>query len=205
MGSYQPPTETAQIIETLKRATAALRDADLAFALAGSTACWARGGPAPFNDLDFAVREEDGERALRALADAGMKPERPPEGWLLKAWDGDVLVDLIWDFEGVGPIEELLARADTLSVESVPMPVLDLDDVIVSKLCSLDEHALDLAGPLLIVRALREQIDWAAVRERTAASPYARGFLAMLEALRVIEPPAAPPSSSPRVRVVPEG
>jgi hypothetical protein len=206
MGSYQPAAETAQIIETLKRAAAALREADIPFALAGSVACWARGGPAPYNDLDFAVREADSERGLQALVDAGMRAERPPEGWLAKAWDGEVLVDLIFDFSGFGDVEELLARAEVLSVESVPLPVLDLDDVVVSKLAALDEHALDLAGPLLIARALREQIDWAEVRRRTAGSPYAHGFLAMLEALGIVEPAdARPATAAPRVRVVDEG
>ncbi len=205
MGSYRPAAETAQILETLKRATAALREAEVPFALAGSVACWARGGPPPYNDVDFAIREADGERGLQALVDAGMRAERPPEGWLAKAWDGDVLVDLIFDFEGVGDVEKLLERAEILTVESVPMPVLDLDDVMVSKLCSLDEHALDLAGPLLIARALREQIDWAEVRRRTAASPYAHGFLAMLEALNVVPPGSGSSPPSPRVRVVPQG
>ena len=88
MGSKQPPAETTEITETLKRAAAALRGADVPFALAGSVAAWARGGPSPCNDLDFAIREEDADRAERALADYGMRTERPPEGWLLKAWDG---------------------------------------------------------------------------------------------------------------------
>jgi hypothetical protein len=207
MGSYRPAAETAQIIETLKRAAAALGGAGVPFALAGSVACWARGGPAPYNDLDFAVREADSERGLQALVDAGMRPERPPEGWLAKAWDGEVLVDLIFDFSGAESVDALLDRAEVLSVESVPLPVLHLDDVVVSKLAALDEHSLDLAGPLLIARALREQIDWGEVRRRTVDSPYAHGFLAMLEALDVVDAPAAPdvPAAAPRVRVVGDG
>ena len=211
MGSYQPAAETNQLIETLKRSAAALRDADVPFALAGSVACWARGGPAPYNDVDFAVREQDGERGLQALTDAGMRPERPPEGWLLKAWDDDVLVDLIWDFSGLPGIDELLARSEELSVQAQPLPVMALDDVMVSKLCAMDEHALDFAGPLGVARALREQIDWPAVRGRTAHWPYARGFFAMVEALEIVEPagtaPAAEPArgAAPRVRVVGEG
>jgi hypothetical protein len=210
MGSYRPAAETAQIIETLKRAAAALREAGVPFALAGSVACWARGGPAPYNDLDFAVREADSERGLQALVDAGMRPERPPEGWLAKAWDGEVLVDLIFEFSGAESVEALLDRSEVLPVESVPLPVLHLDDVVVSKLAALDEHALDLAGPLQIARALREQIDWGDVRRRTAASPYAHGFLAMLEALGVIAAPSdpvAPRTGAPsaRVRVLDEG
>jgi hypothetical protein len=205
MGSKQAPAETAEITETLKRAAAALRGADVPFALAGSVAAWARGGPSPCNDLDFAIPEEHAERAERALADYGMRTERPPEGWLLKAWDGDVLVDLIWDLEGLGAPEELLARAQALSVHAVRMPVLDLDDVVVSMLCAFDEHELDYSGALGIARALREQIDWRDVRERTAHSPYARGFLGLLEALDVVAPAAAPRAGEPRVRVVPGG
>ena len=140
-----------------------------------------------------------------------MRPERPPEGWLLKAWDDDVLVDLIWDFSGLPGVDELLARSEELSVQAQPLPVMALDDVMVSKLCAMDEHALDFAGPLGVARALREQIDWPGVRGRTAHWPYARGFFAMVEALEIVEPagaaPAAEPArgAAPRVRVVGEG
>jgi hypothetical protein len=205
MGSKQPPAETTEITETLKRAAAALRGAEVPFALAGSVAAWARGGPVPHNDLDFAIPEADADRAERALADYGMRTERPPEGWLLKAWDGDVLVDLIWDLEGLEEPEQLLARAEELSVHAVRMPVLAIDDVVVSMLSALDEHELDLAGPLAIARSLREQVDWREVRGRTAQSPYARGFLALLEALDIIAPAPAARTDQPRVRVVPGG
>ena len=205
MGSKQPPAETTEITETLKRAAAALRGAEIPFALAGSVAAWARGGPSPCNDLDFAISAADADRAERALSDYGMRTERPPEGWLLKAWDGDVLVDLIWDLEGLGAPEELLTRAVELSVQAVRMPVLDLNDVFVSMLCAFDEHALDFSSALAIARALREQIDWRDVRERTAHSPYARGFVALLEALDIVAPAPAARADQPRVRVVPGG
>ena len=205
MGSKQAPAETAEITDTLKRAAAALRGADVPFALAGSVAAWARGGPSPCNDLDFAIPFQHADRAERALADFGMRTERPPEGWLLKAWDGDVLVDLIWDLAGLEEPEQLLARAEELSVHAVRMPVLALNDVVVSMLCALDEHELDLAGPLAIARALREQVDWRDVRERTAHSPYARGFLALLEALDIVAATPAARTDQPRVRVVPGG
>jgi hypothetical protein len=192
------------LAETLRCAAATLRDAGVPFALAGSAACWARGGPEPRSDIDFAICERDAERAAQALAAAGMRTERPPEGWLLKAWDGDVLVDLIWDFEGCPDAEALLARAEEMPVHAIPMPVMRLDDVIASKLCAFDEHALNFAPALSIVRALREQIDWPGVRERTAGSPYARGFFALLEALEVIAPAAHADRGAhhPRIRVV---
>jgi Uncharacterised nucleotidyltransferase len=192
------------LIDTLKLAAATLRDARVPFALAGSAACWARGAPEPSNDIDLAIRAEDCERAQRALADAGMRIESPPEGWLFKAWHDDVLVDVMWDLAGCPPAAELLARAEELSVQAVPMPVLALDDVITSKLSAFDEQALDFAASLSIARALREQIDWPTVRERTAGSPYARGFLALLEELGVIDraPAADHAGQHPQIRVV---
>lgn len=205
MGSNRAPAETAEIAETLKRAAAALRGAGVPFALAGSVAAWARGGPSPCNDLDFAIPQSDADAAEQALTDAGMHTERPPEGWLLKAWDGDVLIDLIWDLEGLEDVESVLQRAEELSVEAVRMPVLTLDDVMVSKLCAFDEHALDYGGALGIARALREQVNWRDVADRTAGSPYARGFLRLLEELSVIPPGAAARAGEPRVRVVPGG
>jgi putative nucleotidyltransferase-like protein len=199
-----------EIESSLKKGAAALRDAGLPFALAGSVACWARGAPQSRNDLDFLVRPEDAEAALEALVGVGMRPERPPEGWLLKAYDGDVMIDLIWDFEALPDAEVLIARADLFPVEAVDMRVLKLEDVFTSRLCAMDEHHLDFSGPLAGARALREQVDWDEVRRRTDCSPYAKGFLAMVEALGIIAPAAPggalPSRSSPpshaRVRVV---
>jgi hypothetical protein len=199
MGSYQPAAETNQLIETLKRSAAALRDAEVPFALAGSVACWARGGPAPYNDVDFAVREEDGERGLQALVDAGMRPERPPEGWLLKAWDGDVLVDLIFAPVGLRVDDPLFDTADRMNVFSIHMPVMRLEDVFATKLMSLNDHYLDYAGLLKLVRAVREQVDWDEVRDRTRESPYARAFFALLDELDVV---AGAQAGRPGVRVV---
>ena len=80
----------------MKHAAAALRDADIPFALGGGLACWARGGPATDHDVDILVKP--GGRAARArrLATAGMRVERPPEDWLLKAYHDDTQVDLIF-------------------------------------------------------------------------------------------------------------
>ena len=69
--------------------------------LGGGVAVWARGGPETEHDLDLFLKPEDAERALEALAAVACAPEKPPENWLYKAWDGDVLVDLIFDPSGV--------------------------------------------------------------------------------------------------------
>src|SRR5579884_3443875 len=178
--------EFRAITATTKRSVAALRDAGVEFAVAGSLAVWARGGPETIHDLDLVVRREDADRALKALAEAGMRAERPPEGWLVKAWDGDVCVDLIWRLAGIDEVGDLLARAEPMRVMAVDLHVIALEDVLVSKLLAFDEHNLDF-GPLLrIARAVREQVAWERLRPRVAHSAYALGFLALLEHLRVI-------------------
>jgi predicted nucleotidyltransferase len=196
-----------ELIEaTLKKAAAALRDAGIPFALGGSLAAWARGGPESCNDLDLMIKQTDAERAQKALVAAGMKAEQPPEEWLVKAWDGDVLVDLIFEALGVPIADEALARAEELSVFSVTMRVLSLEDVISSKLLALGEHDLDYEPVLTIARSLREQVDWGDVEVRTSSSPYARAFFALIEELgvsaRVGDRAKAP---EPRIRVVTQG
>jgi hypothetical protein len=176
------------LLPTLKRAAAALRGADVPFMLGGGLACWVRGGPETDHDLDFMVKEEDAERALSALTEAGMRPERPPEEWLLKAWDGDVLVDLIFR-PASGPVDDgMFARADEIEVEAVEMPVLSLADVLATKLLALGEHNVDYDSVLEIARSLREQIDWDQVHERTDSSPYARAFFTLVEGLGIAAP-----------------
>jgi Nucleotidyl transferase of unknown function (DUF2204) len=173
------------ILRTMKKAAGALRDADVPFALGGGLAVWARGGAKTEHDVDFFEKQEDVERAQQALADVGFRPEKPPEGWLLKAWDGDVLVDLIFEPRG-GPIDdEWLERADELDVYAVTMRVASLDDVLVTKLLALTEQNLDYSSVLETARAVREQVAWDEVRRRCAGSPYAMAFLFLVEELGV--------------------
>jgi predicted nucleotidyltransferase len=176
-----------QIKETLKRAAGALREADVPFLLGGGLAVWARGGPSTEHDLDLMVRPEDAARALAALEAAGMRSERPPEGWLYKAWDGDVLVDLIFEPVGDPVDDEMFQRAEELEVNAVPMHVMAVEDVIVTRLKALDEHELDYERPLEFARSLREQVDWENVRARTNDSPYAKAFFTLVEELGIVE------------------
>jgi len=180
------------ILRTLKTAAGALRDADVPVLLGGGLAVWARGGAKTEHDVDFFVKPEDAERAQQALEAAGLRGENPPEGWLLKAWDGNVLVDLIFDPRG-GPIDdEWFERADELDVYAVTMLVASLDDVLVTKLLALTEQNLDYSSVLETARAVREQLDWDDVRARCEGSPYAKAFLVLVEDLGIA--PAASPS-----------
>ena len=174
---------------TLKKAVAAFREAHVPALLGGSLAIWARGGPETKHDLDFMVKPEDADRALQALVDVGMKAEKPPEGWLYKAWDGDVLVDVIFQPRGLDMTDEVFTRGDTREVLAISVNLMALEDVFATKLMSFDEHSADYSGVLLMARSLREQIDWDQLRERTGDYPFARAFFVLAEGLGVAPGP----------------
>lgn len=189
------------ITKTMKRAAAALEGAKVPYLLGGSLACWARGAPPVDTDLDFMVKPQDAERALSALVQSGMREERPPEQWLLKARDGETLIDLIFEPAGLPISDEVIARGDELNVEGMWIRVMAIEDVLTTKLMALDEHALHYERLLQIARALREQIDWPEVRDRTAHSPYAQAFFTLVERLRLISVSEQHEARAPRVRV----
>ncbi len=176
----------SRLVATMKRAAAALERAEVPALLAGGLAAWARGGPPTDHDVDFFVRERDAERGLAALVAAGMRADTPTEGWLLKAWDGDVLVDLIYRPAGTPVDEAMFARADSIEVMAQPLLVASLDDVLVTKLLALTEQEPDFSSVLAMARSLREQIDWGAVRERTEGAPFAHAFFVLVEGLGIV-------------------
>jgi hypothetical protein len=191
------------LVSALKLAIATLREADVPFLLGGSFAAWARGGPEPQKDLDLMVKPADAEAALKALIDAGMRGERPPEEWLFKAFHEDVMIDLIFCPAGLAMTDEVFERAEWISVMSVNTPVMALDDVLTTKLNALDEHSLDYTQLLGIARALREQIDWKLLRARCGNSPYAQAFFTLVQELGIAPAqPAHPRQASARVRVL---
>ena len=159
------------IVEGLRKAAAAFREADVRYCLSGSVASWARGGPETVNDVDLIVDPPDLDKAVAALEATGMRSDVPPEGWLVKCWDGDVLIDLIHTVTGYESVEEILQRAEVMRVASLDVPVASMEDVLTPKLLAFDEHYLDYTGALRAARALREQIDWSLMREKTCHSP----------------------------------
>jgi hypothetical protein len=182
-----PSEQSKEILDSLKFSAAALRDAQIEFALAGGLAAWARGGPATEHDIDFLIRQEDASPALAALRAAGMRTDCPPEGWLVKAWHREVLIDLIYAPRGILVDTGFFARCEMLNVAAVEMPVVSLDDLLVGKLLVLNEHDLDFGPPLEWSRSLREQINWPEVGFRTNESPFARTFFHLLVELQVLD------------------
>jgi len=181
-----PVPQRQDILDALKDVAAIMRDADIEFALGGGLAAWARGGPPTEHDVDLTIRDSDTARALDALRAAGLHTERPPEGWLVKAWVDDVLVDFVYRPSNLEIDDEFFARCNELSVAAVPMLVMSATDIFKTKLLALSEHDLDLEPLLVYARALREQVDWPDVLRSVEHSPFARCFIFLASALRIV-------------------
>jgi hypothetical protein len=176
----------AGLVNTLKRVAAIFKQADVPFALGGSFAVYAHGGYSSDHDVDFMIREQDVERALEELTAAGFTSERPPEDWLVKVYDDGRMVDLIFRPVESPVTDETLADSVVRPVDAIQMPCISATQLMVHKLLSFSQHYCDFARGLPVARSLREQIDWARVREETAESPYAEAFLVLLDRLDVV-------------------
>lgn len=182
--------EVDEIKRSLKRGAAALRDAGVPFVVGGGLASWARGGPESGHDVDFFVKPDDARQAWKALGESGMRLEEPPEAWLLKAYDGDVMIDVIFAPSGIEITDEMIDAAEEREILAQRMKVLSLEHLMITKLACLREHELDYDSHLEIARSLREQIDWDEVRAGAPDNPYVRAFFVMAEGLDLVPPPA---------------
>ncbi|MBB4918493.1 nucleotidyltransferase family protein [Streptosporangium saharense] len=191
MGSHSHEVTDA-ILETLKRASSGLKDAGVRFALAGGCAAYARGAAPSLHDVDFVLPEQDVPTALEALGNLGFETLKPPEDWLVKAYDEGRLVDLIFSICDCPVTPGLLDRAEPMKASAVIVPVLEATDLVITWLLPLSEHSCDYGSLLPQVRALREQVDWGRVAAVTQASPYALTFLTLLERLGVLDGPVDP-------------
>jgi hypothetical protein len=183
-----PESSFDELIEAMKSAAAILQQAEIPFVLGGGLSAWARGGPKSEHDVDLLVRPQDAEAALAAFDASGWRTERPPEGWLYKAWhENDALVDLIFN-PASGPItDEIIERAPVAEVMALRINVSTLEDAMTAKLMAITEQEPDFSAVLEWTRALREQIDWEVVRARTEASPFAKAFFTLVEALGIVD------------------
>jgi hypothetical protein len=184
---HMPESSFEELIDAMKAAAGLLNDAGIDFVLGGGLSAWARGGPRSEHDVDFLVKPADADEAIRAFDAAGWRTEKPPEGWLYKTWhENGALVDLIFD-PASGPItQEMIDRAHWDEVMALRARVATLEDVLVSKLLAIKEQELNFSSVLEWSRALREQIDWADVRERTKGSPFAKAFFVLVQELGIV-------------------
>jgi hypothetical protein len=194
MPDSRPDLRGAQrdLREALKLVAVTLKQGEAPFALTGGYALWARGGPEPEHDVDFMVAESDAPLVMARLAEQGLQVVQPPEDWLFKVFVGEgpspAMVDILFRSAGVSVERSHFAGVDELEVESVAMPVLPATTLMADKLNAMEEHACDFGKALPAARAVREQVDWTAVREATKANDFAFAFLVLLERLGIIPP-----------------
>jgi hypothetical protein len=136
--------------------------------------------------VDFVLLEEHVPHALQVLEQAGLRSEDPPEDWLVKVYDGDVLVDLIFRPAERAVTRAQLERAEEMRVDSVLMPVQSATDLLLGKVLVFSEHYCDFAQLFPHVRALREQVDWEEMHREVADSPFARCFLSLCGELGIV-------------------
>jgi hypothetical protein len=189
-------TDEPLLRTALRRSASALKADGVAFALGGGYALWVAGGPEPSHDVDLVVAETDVETAVNSLEAAGLRVERPPEDWLFKAYcdaeesaepaEEPALVDVLHRLGGVPVTHSLLDTAREYEVLGVRIPVLPPTPIMIAKLQSLSEHYCDFAALLLVVRAVREQLDWAEIRKATQDNPFAEAFLFLIERLGIL-------------------
>jgi hypothetical protein len=174
--------------DALKRAASALKEHGPEFALAGSYALWAYGGPEPVHDVDFAVAEEDTEAAALTLEKAGFQIDRTPEDWLFKACvEEQFVIDVLHQLNGNPVNADDIAAAEVLDVLAIRMRVLPPTRVITEKLNALNEHHCDFAALLPVVRAVREQVNWDRLRADTSQNDFAVAFLVLTDRLGITD------------------
>src|SRR3954453_14146009 len=175
--------------EALKRVAVTLKESGLPFALVGGYAVWARGGPEPDHDVDFMVAHDDAAAAAEHLAKADLEVVQPPEDWLFKVYTEGAMVDIIHRDAGDPAGRAEVGESDEIEVLSIRMPVLSATRIMIQRLAAIDEHTCDFSRQLPVARALREQVDWARVREETAGNDFAAAFLYLLERLAIVDAP----------------
>ena len=183
-----PRADAPTLREALRRTASVLKAAGIPFALAGTYALWVHGAPEPEHDVDLVVPEDEAEAAAACLEAAGLEVERPPEDWLFKVWVDGALVDVLHRLQGVAVDQSLVDRSQEHEILGLRILVLPATDVIVTKLEALTEHYCDFAALLPVVRAVREQLDWARLQEASEGSPFAEAFLFLLRRLEIAPP-----------------
>ncbi|MGW7821615.1 hypothetical protein ACWGLF_26560 [Streptomyces puniciscabiei] len=194
-GQPELPQDRSQaILEATKEIGALLKRAGHRFALAGSVAVYAHGGSRYLqHDADFCVLPDDAEAVAATLREAGLPVRTPPEDWLLKTTCRGQNIDIIFALAHQPVTAEMLDRAHVLPVDSVLMPVLAPTDLIHSLVSAFSEHYCDFGAVLPVARAVREKVDWDALRAACGDQPMPAAFLFLLERLNVIDPQEGQP------------
>jgi hypothetical protein len=119
-------------------------------------------------DLDLFLRPADVGRALAALESAGYRTELTYDHWLAKAFADGHFIDLIFNLgNGVGPVEDAwFVTAEDGLLFGAPVKVIGPEDLIFSKMFTLDRGRYDGADIAHVIRACSARLDWRRLLDR---------------------------------------
>lgn len=169
LSSSKSPRPTAAV-KFYRRAMQVLRAADIPFLVAGAYALHVYTGiERDTKDFDIFLRQRDVEAALGILRDAGYTTEMTYPHWLAKAHSGKNFIDLIFSMaNGLAPIDDTwLTHATTGEVFGEPVRVLAPEEMVYSKLFTLDRGRFDGADINHLLRGTSESFDWRRLLDRT--------------------------------------
>jgi len=163
-----------------RRAMSALAEAGVPFLVGGAYAFARYTGIARHTkDFDVFLVRKDLDRALAALAGAGLAVDRRFPHWLAKAYEGDLFIDLIHSSgNGVAAVDDLwFAHAERSEVLDLPALLCPAEEMIWSKSFVMERERFDGHDVAHLLRSRGPALDWDRLLRRFAG-PAARVLLA---------------------------
>jgi hypothetical protein len=119
-------------------------------------------------DIDLFLRRGDLDAARAALEARGYRTELTYPHWLAKAFSGDLFVDLIFNLgNGSAPVDDgWLAAAEEGEVLGRRVLVLAPEEMVWSKVFTMDRGRFDGADVAHLIRACGRRLDWRRLLER---------------------------------------
>lgn len=155
-----------------RRAIRLLTGADVPFMLGGAYAfAHFTGVVRHTKDLDLFLRQADVDRARAVFEGDDFRTELTYPHWLAKAFAGDHFVDLIFNLgNGAGPVtDDWFAHAVDGELLGLPVKLLGPEEMIFSKVFTLDRERFDGADVCHLVRACGDRLDWRRLLDRFEA------------------------------------
>ncbi|MDX1953776.1 MAG: nucleotidyltransferase family protein [Verrucomicrobiota bacterium] len=152
-----------------------------AFGLAGYTGRWRN-----TKDMDFFLRPSDKDKVVDALTKEGFEDyyTRLPydRGWIYRAVDDDVIVDLIWGTPNrVTEVDDLWFEfATPISIRGEAMHVLPAEELLYIKLFVLQRDRCDWPDLLNLLYAVGPRLRWDHVMRRLGPDKGLMGGLLQL-------------------------
>jgi hypothetical protein len=161
--------------------------AEIPFALGGAIALGAYTGKfRNTKDIDLYVLEADRDRMIKLLNRLGLKDyfDTCPydRGWIYRASDGKVIVDIIWAMANkrANVDEEWLSRGAELMAGDIKVRVLAPEELIWSKLYVIQRERCDWPDILNVMYSAGPSMDWDHLMQRVGDdAPLLKGVLSV--------------------------